>query len=97
MHTLETDVEVGADGSLKLLSPPPEWLKPGRMHVLLSVSNEAAPKVKRVIPAATPEMLAKRAAAFEAIRSMGGLSDVIPDPAAWQQEIREDVALPGRK
>jgi hypothetical protein len=29
MNTLETDVEVSADGSLKLLSPLSEWLKPG--------------------------------------------------------------------
>jgi hypothetical protein len=50
-----------------------------------------------VIPTATPEMLAKRAAAFEAIRAMGGLKDVIPDPVAWQREIREDVVLPGRE
>ena len=95
MNTLETDVEVSADGSLKLLSPLPEWLKPGRAHVLLSVPNGASPK--RVIPTATPEMLAKRAAAFEAIRALGGLKDVIPDPVAWQREIREDVALPGRE
>ena len=52
-------------GSLKLLSPLPEWLKPGRAHVLLSVPNGASLKPKRVIPTATPEMLAKRAAAFE--------------------------------
>jgi hypothetical protein len=52
-------------GSLKLLSPLPEWLKPGRVHVLLSVPNGASLKPKRVIPTATPEMLAKRAAAFE--------------------------------
>lgn len=77
MNTLETDVEVSADGSLKLLSPLPEWLKPGRAHVLLSVPNDASPKPKRVIPTATPEMLAKRAAAFEAIRALGGLKDVM--------------------
>jgi hypothetical protein len=97
MHTLETDIEVSADGSLKLLSPLPEWLKPGRVHVMLSVTDDASPKPKRVIPTATPEMLAKRAAAFEAIRAMGGLKDVIPDPVAWQREIREDVVLPGRE
>lgn len=97
MRTLETDVEVCADGSLKLLSPLPEWLKPGLVHVLISVTDGATPKPKRVIPIATPEMLAKRAAAFEAIRAMGGLKDVIPDPAAWQREIREDVVLPGRE
>ena len=98
MHTLETDVEVSADGSLKLLSPLPEWLKPGRMHMLLTVPSEAAaPKQKRVIPNATPEMLATRAAALENIRATGGLKDVIPDPMAWQREIREDVVLPGRE
>ena len=41
--------------------------------------------------------LAKRAAAFEALRVMGGLKDVIPDPVAWQREIHEDVVLPGRE
>ncbi|MHB1082301.1 MAG: hypothetical protein ACYC67_23120 [Prosthecobacter sp.] len=96
MNTLETDVEVSADGSLKLLSPLPEWLKPGRMHMLLSVPNGAAPKPKRVVPTATPEMLTKRAAALEGLRSLGGLKDVIPDPVAWQCELREDVMLPGR-
>ena len=83
MNTLETDVEVSADGSLTLLSPLPEWLKQGRAHVLLSVPNDASPKPNRVIPTATPEMLAKRAAAFEAIQAMGVLKDVIPDPVAW--------------
>lgn len=97
MNTLETDVEVSADGSLKLLSPLPEWLKPGRMRVLLSVPEASTTKPKRVIPTATPEMLAKRAAALEGLRAMGGLKDVIPDPAAWQREIREDVALAGRE
>lgn len=97
MNTLETDDEVSADGSLKLLSPLPDWLKPGRAHVLLSVPNGTSPKPKRVIPTATPEMLAKRAAAFEAIRAMGGLKDVIPDPVAWQREIREDVVLLDRR
>lgn len=96
MNTLETDVEVSADGSLKLLSPLPEWLKPGRMHLLLSVPTGTITKPKRVPPTATPEMLAKRAAALEGLRAMGGLKDVIPDPAAWQREIREDVLLPGQ-
>jgi hypothetical protein len=94
MNTLETDIEVSADGSLKLLSPLPEWLKPGRVHVLLSVPNGATSK--RVVPTATPEMLAQRTAALESLRAAGGLKDVIPDPAAWQSEIREDVVLPNR-
>ncbi len=91
MNTLETDVEVSADGSLKLLSPLPEWLKPGRAHVLLSVPNGASPKTKRVIPTATPEMLAKRAAAFEAVRKLNPYRD-ITDPVAWQREIRDECS-----
>ena len=39
MNTLETDIEIGADGSVKLLSPLPPWLKPGRAHVLLTVAD----------------------------------------------------------
>lgn len=96
MNTLETDVEVSADGSLKLLSPLPEWLKPGRIHMTLSVQDDASPKPRRVIPTATPEMLAKRAAAFEAVRKLNPYRD-INDPVRWQQEIREDVVLPGRE
>ena len=96
MHTLETDAEVSADGSLKLLSPLPVWLKPGRIHVMLSVTDDASPKPKRVIPTATPEMLAKRAAAFEAVRKLNPYRE-ITDTAAWQREIREDVVLPGRE
>ena len=92
MNTLETDIEVHADGSLKLLSPLPEWLKPGRVHVLLSVPNGTSRKAKRVIPTASPEMLAKLTAAFEAVRKLNPYRD-ITDPVAWQQEIREDLDL----
>jgi hypothetical protein len=41
MRTLETDAEIRQDGSVKLLSPLPEWLKPGRAHVLLVVDSPA--------------------------------------------------------
>lgn len=46
MNTLKTDVGVNADGSLKLLSPLLEWLKPGRACVLLSVEK----RVFEVLP-----------------------------------------------
>ncbi|MDB6073274.1 MAG: hypothetical protein JWO89_914 [Verrucomicrobiaceae bacterium] len=98
MNTLETDVEVAADGSLKLLSPLPDWLKPGRTHMLLMVTGTEAPapKAKREIPTATPETIAQRLAAFEGLRKLNPYRD-IADPVAWQQEIREDVVLPGRE
>jgi ribosomal protein L13 len=46
------------------------------VHVLLSVPNDASPKPKRVIGTATPEMLAKRAEAFEAVRKLNLYRDI---------------------
>ena len=49
MKTLETDAEIGQDGSVKLLSPLPDWLKPGKAHVWLSLD---CGKVDNVTPQA---------------------------------------------
>jgi hypothetical protein len=95
MNTLETDIEIAADGSMKLLSPMPDWLKPGRAHVLLTVPDATEGKPKRQIPQATPEMIAARLAALDEVRKLNPYRD-ITDPVAWQREIREDVVLPGR-
>lgn len=46
------------------------------------------------IPRVTPQQLAERTEAIENIRRLGGLSHVIPDPVAWQREMREDRPLP---
>lgn len=96
MNTLETDVEIAADGSMRLLSPLPEWLKPGRSHVVLTVADASGSKPKRQIPRATPEMIERRAAAFEELRKLNPYRE-ITDSVAWQREIREDVVLPGRE
>lgn len=94
MKTLHTDIEIGADGNLRLLSPLPAWLKPGRAHVLLTVeSEEEKPKSQKL--AATPAMIAQRTAALEKIRNLNPYGH-ITDPVAWQREIREDRPLPGR-
>ena len=38
-------MEIGVDGSLKLLSPLPAWIKPGRVHVLLTLpATEESPE-----------------------------------------------------
>jgi hypothetical protein len=51
MNTLETDIEIGADGSVRLLSPLPAWLKPGRAHVLMTVKSvEEKPKRQKLNP-----------------------------------------------
>lgn len=47
-------------------------------------------------PRATPEMLQRRRVAFQKLRELGGLRDLIPDPLAWQRELRQDRPLPGR-
>jgi hypothetical protein len=64
MNTLETDIEIGADGSVSLLSPLPAWLKPGRAHVLLTVES-VQEKPKRQIFTGKPDFLARQQALFE--------------------------------
>lgn len=93
MKTLETDIEIGADGSMKLLSPMPAWLKPGRTHVLMSVES-LDEKPKRQKLTASPEMLAQRATALEKIRQPNPYRE-IEDPVEWQSDIRQDRPLPG--
>lgn len=94
MKTLETDIEIGADGSVKLLSPLPAWLKPGRAHVLMTVESvEENPQRQKLT--ATPEMIARRSLALEKIRKLNPYRD-ITDPLIWQREMREDRPLPGR-
>jgi hypothetical protein len=94
MKTLETDIEIGADGSVKLLSPLPAWLKPGRAHVLMTVESEED-KPRRQKLTATAEMIARRTAALENVRKLNPYRD-ITDPVEWQREMREDSPLPGR-
>jgi hypothetical protein len=40
------------------------------------------------MPKATPERLARRREPLEGLRAQDGLRDAVPDPAAWQHEIR---------
>ncbi|MEZ5388084.1 MAG: hypothetical protein R3F13_21465 [Prosthecobacter sp.] len=63
MNTLETDVEIGADGSVRLLSPLPAWLKPGWAHVRLTVATPASGDM--------PKMVARRMAALSELQAMG--------------------------
>jgi hypothetical protein len=94
MNTLKTDIEIGADGSVRLLSPLPAWLKPGRAHVLMTVQSlEDEPKRQKLT--ATPEMIERREAALANVRKLNPYRDII-DPVEWQREIREDRPLPGR-
>lgn len=98
MNMIRTEVEITTDGGLKLLSPLPAWLKPGRAQIMVLVKDDSEQPVKpkKQMPPATPEMLAARKKALQELREMGGLRDVIPDPLAWQKEIRQDRPMPGR-
>jgi hypothetical protein len=97
MHAIRTEVEITPDGGLKLLSPLPAWLKPGRAKIVVMVKDDSEPPVKprKQIPPATPEMLAARKKALDAVRECNPYRDIL-DPVAWQKEIRKDRPLPFR-
>jgi hypothetical protein len=95
MNTLETDIEIAADGSMRLLSPLPSWLKPGRAHVVLTVADAAGSKPKRQIPQATPEMIARRMAAFEELRRLDPYRDSA-DPMERPDAIPEESERTGK-
>ena len=97
MKTLTTDAEIQANGSVRLLTPLPAWVKPGRARVSLLVeeNGESLAKSPRTRLTAAPEMVARRKAALAEIRRLNPYRD-ITDPVAWQQEIREERPQPFR-
>ena len=93
VSTITAILEPHADGSLHL--PLPAEFRHRRVRV--EATLEAADESESTPRLATPEMLGQRREALAALRALGGLKDVIPDPAAWQREQREDRPLPGRE
>ena len=93
MSTITAILEPHPDGSLHL--PLPAELRHRRVRV--EAKLEAADEMQSIPRLATPEMLRQRKEALAALRVLGGLKDVIPDPMAWQREQREDRPLPGRE
>ena len=67
------------------------------MHTTNARTQAAADESESTPRRSTPEMLGQRSETLAALRAFGGLKDVIPDPAAWQREQREDRPLPGRE
>jgi hypothetical protein len=92
MSTITAILEAHADGTLHL--PVPAELRHGKIEVTATL--KAANGTSSAAPRATPDMLRRRQEALQALRALGGLRDVIPDPAAWQRELRQDRPLPGR-
>ena len=96
MNRITAILDPHADGTLHL--PLPEALRHGKVQITATL--EAAPNsvaAQSTPNRATPEMLRRRHEAFAALRATGGLINLIPDPAAWQREIRQDRPLPGRE
>ena len=93
MSTITAILEPNADGCLHL--PLPEELRHRRVRI--EATLEAADENETSDRLATPEMLQQRNEALEALRALGGLRDVIPDPVSWQREQRKDRVLPGRE
>lgn len=79
MNTLETDIEIGTDGIVRLLSPLPAWLKPGLAHVRMTVVPVQA-EPKRQKSTGKPDFLARQQALFG--------SRVLPDSQAILDELR---------
>lgn len=92
MSTIIAIMEADADGTLHL--PLPAQLRHGKIEVTATL--KAANGDSSSVPRATPEMLRRRKQALQELRALGGLRDVISDPAAWQRELRQDRPLPGR-
>ena len=92
MNRITAILEADADGTLHL--PVPPELRRGKVEVTATLkpvdSALCAP------PTAPAEMVERRKAAIRRLRDMGGLRNAIPDPVAWQRELRTDRPLPGR-
>jgi hypothetical protein len=91
MSTITAILEPDADGTLHLPLPPE--LRGGRIEITATL--KPAEEISRAMHRATPEMLRKRQEAFAELRRLNPFRD-IPDPVAWQREIRKDRPLPGR-
>src|SRR5438105_9893671 len=86
MSTITAILEADADGTLHL--PLPAELRHGRVEVTATL--KAANSTSSAVLRATPDTVARRMAALKELRGLGGLRDVIPDPLAWQREMRHD-------
>ena len=93
MNTVTAILEADPDGTLHV--PLPAELRRGKVEIVATL--KAADGGQTPIHAIAPDTVARRKAALLELRALGGLSDVIADPGAWQREMRQDRPLPGRE
>lgn len=88
MNTITAILEPDADGSLHLPLPPNlRWGKikvEAKLEAIGETSVDADPRTGTVLDA------------MKELRRIGGLRQAIPDPVAWQREMRKDRPLPSR-
>jgi len=89
MSTITAILEADADGTLHL--PLPAELRHGKVEVTATLKAVNGRSFTALWP--TPEMVARRKTALKELRELGGLREVIPDPVAWQRELRQDCSL----
>jgi hypothetical protein len=92
MNTISAIIEPSPDGTLHL--PIPEELRGCKVVVTATLRPADESSTHLLAP---PELVARRKQIIQELRELGGLSDVIPDPVAWQRQMREDRPLPGRE
>ena len=96
MNRITAIMEADADGTIHL--PLPEGLRHGKVEVTATLRAVGTPPGSPPPPApAAPDRVARRRIALRELRELGGLQSLIPDPAAWQRELRQDRKLPGRE
>jgi hypothetical protein len=92
VSTISAILEPDSDGSLHVPLPPELRHRKIKIEAKLEALEDGA-----ALPTASAEMIQQRKEALMALRELGGLRDVIPDPIAWQREQREDRFLPERR
>ncbi len=85
MTTLTAEAEITSDHRLMMDVPVPADLPAGRVSVTIALATPPRPLVSNNRDAV---------AILREIAERGGVD--IPDPVAWQREVREDRPLPGR-
>jgi hypothetical protein len=99
MSTITAVLDCHEDGTLHL--PLPEELRGKKVRVTVTMEAEgestAPAEVEETLPLPDMSKIKTPLDALKEIRKRGGLSHIIPDPVAWQREIREDRQLPGRE
>jgi hypothetical protein len=87
MTAIRKQVIVPEDHKLHLDLDVPEYIPVGEVDLVVTIAphSESRHNVEELI------------AALDEVAQRGDLAKAIPDPSAWQREIRQDRPLPGRE